>query len=136
MTRGILGVASIQAVLAGIALLLANVPAAGLWTLLILIMAVIQIPTLLLLGPIIFYVFATNSMVVSVIFGIWMLAVGFSDNVLKPILLGRGVDVPMLVIFMGAIGGFILQGIIGLFVGAVLLSVGYKLFQLWLDDAP
>jgi predicted PurR-regulated permease PerM len=99
-------------------------------------MAVVQLPTLLLLGPIIFYVFATNSMVVAVGFGIWMLAVSLSDNVLKPLLLGRGVDVPMLVIFMGAIGGFILEGIIGLFVGAVLLAVGYKLIQLWLEDVP
>ena len=134
VTRGILGVALIQAVLAGIALLVANVPAAGLWALLVLILAVIQVPTLLVLGPIIFYVSATNSMVVTVGFGLWMLAVGLSDNVLKPILLGRGVDVPMLVIFLGAIGGFILEGIIGLFVGAVLLAVGYKLLQLWLED--
>ena len=136
VTRGILGVALIQAVLAGIALLIVNVPAAGLWTLLILLMAVVQIPTLLVLGPLIFYVFATSSTFVAVIFGIWSLAVGLSDNVLKPILLGRGVDVPMLVIFMGAIGGFILEGIIGLFVGAVLLAVGYKLLQLWLEDVP
>ncbi len=136
VTRGVLGVALIQAVLAGIALLVANVPAAGLWTLLVLLMAVVQLPTLLVLGPIIFYVSATNSMVVAVSFGIWVLAVGLSDNVLKPLLLGRGVDVPMLVIFMGAIGGFILEGIIGLFVGAVLLAVGYKLIQLWLEDVP
>ncbi len=136
VTRGILGVALIQAVLAGVALLVANVPAAGLWTLLVLLLAVIQIPTLLILGPIIFYVFATSSTAGAIVFGIWMIAVGVSDNVLKPMLLGRGVDVPMLVIFMGAIGGFILQGIIGLFVGAVLLAVGYKLVQLWLEDVP
>ena len=132
VTRGILGVALIQAFLAGIGLLVASVPAAGVWALLILLMAVIQIPTLLLAVPLIIYVFATSSTGLAVSFAIWMILVGASDNVLKPILLGRGVDVPMLVIFMGAIGGFILQGIIGLFVGAVVLTVGYKLFLLWL----
>jgi predicted PurR-regulated permease PerM len=55
---------------------------------------------------------------------------------LKPLLLGRGVDVPMLVIFMGAIGGFILEGIIGLFIGAVLLAVGYTLSGAWFEDVP
>ena len=73
---------------------------------------------------------------IAVIFAIWSLAVAFSDNVLKPLLLGRGVDVPMLVIFLGAIGGFILQGIIGLFAGAVVLSVGFTLFKAWLEEAP
>jgi len=74
--------------------------------------------------------------VIAVLFAIWSTAVGLSDNVLKPMLLGRGVDVPMLVIFMGAIGGFILEGIIGLFIGAVVLAVGYTLFQAWLEDVP
>lgn len=134
VTRGILGVALIQGLLAGIGLLVAGVPAAGLWALLVLLMAVVQIPTVLILGPIIVYVFATSSTTIAVLFAIWSLAVGFSDNVLKPMLLGRGVDVPTLVIFMGAIGGFILQGIIGLFAGAVVLSVGYTLFKAWLED--
>lgn len=136
VTRGILGVALIQAVLAGIGLLAAGVPAAGLWALLVLLTAVVQIPTLLILGPIIVYVFSASSTLVAVPFAVWSLAVGMSDNVLKPLLLGRGVDVPMLVIFMGAIGGFILEGIIGLFVGAVVLAVGYTLFRAWLEEVP
>jgi predicted PurR-regulated permease PerM len=136
VTRGILGVAFIQAFLAGVAMILVSVPATGLWVLLVLLLAVVQVPTILVLAPIIVYVFATSSTGVAVVFAVWMVAVGFSDNVLKPILLGRGVDTPMLVIFMGAIGGFILEGIIGLFVGAVVLSVGYKLLGLWLEDAP
>ncbi len=134
VTRGILGVALIQGGLAGIGLLVAGVPAAGLWALLVLLMAVVQLPTVLLLGPIMVYVFATSSTVMAVLFAIWSLAVSFSDNILKPMLLGRGVDVPVLVIFMGAIGGFILQGIIGLFAGAVVLAVGYTLFKAWLED--
>jgi predicted PurR-regulated permease PerM len=136
VTRGILGVALIQAFLAGIGLLAAGVPAAGLWALLVLLMAVVQIPVTLLLVPIIVYVFATSSMVVAVPFAIWTLAVSLIDNVLKPMLLGRGVDVPMLVIFIGAIGGFVLEGIIGLFVGAVVLAIGYTLFKAWLEEVP
>jgi len=134
VTRGILGVALIQAVLSGIALVWVGVPGAGLWILLVLLLAVVQIPTILLLGPIVAYVFATSSTLVAVPFAIWTLAVAFSDNVLKPLLLGRGAEVPMLVIFVGAIGGFILEGIIGLFTGAVALSVLFTLFNAWLDD--
>lgn len=63
---------------------------------------------------------------------IWSILVGVSDTVLKPLFLGRGMDIPMLVILLGAIGGMILSGIIGLFVVAVVLAVGYKLFLAWL----
>ena len=65
-------------------------------------------------------------------FLIWALLVAPLDNILKPLLLGRGVDVPILVIFVGAIGGFLNAGIIGLFLGAVVLALGYKLFLAWL----
>ena len=135
VTRGILGTAVIQSFLAGIGLLAVGVPAFGLWALLVLLLAVVQLPTLLVLGPIIVWVFATSSTGAAVLFAIWSTAVGLSDNVLKPLLLGRGSDVPMPVIFIGAIGGFILNGIIGLFVGAVVLAVSYVLFKAWLEDA-
>jgi predicted PurR-regulated permease PerM len=99
-------------------------------------MAVVQLPTALLLLPIVFYVFSTSPMWVAIAFAIWSVIISLSDNVLKPILLGRGVDVPMAVIFIGAIGGFMLQGIMGLFVGAVVLSVGYTLFRAWVQEVP
>jgi predicted PurR-regulated permease PerM len=136
VTVGILGVALIQAIGAGIGLLVAGVPAAGLWALLVLFFAVVQLPAILILGPIIVYVFATASTGMAVVFTVWSLVVSFSDNFLKPLLLGRGVQIPTLVIFMGAIGGFLLQGIIGLFVGAVVLAVGYTLLNDWLSQAP
>ena len=88
----------------------------------------------MILGPIIIYVFSTSSTVTAVVFAIWSILVGISDAFLKPLLMDRGVDVPMLVIFIGAIGGFITSGIIGLFVGAVILALGYKLFVLWLAE--
>jgi predicted PurR-regulated permease PerM len=134
VTRGILGTAFIQALLAGLGLLAAGVPAAGLWALLVLLLAVVQLPTLMVLVPIIVWVFAAKSTGVAVLFAIWSTAVGLSDNVLKPLLLGRGSGVPMVVIFIGAIGGFVRAGIIGLFVGAVVLAVGYNLFRWWLEN--
>ncbi len=133
VTLGILGVALIQTLLASLGFLLAGVPGAGLWALLVLILAVVQLPTILVLGPIIVYVFSTSSTVIAVVFAIWSILVGISDAFLKPLLMGRGVDVPMLVIFIGAIGGFMTSGIIGLFVGAIIFSLGYKLFILWLN---
>lgn len=135
VTRGILGVSLIQAILAGLGMLVAGVPAAGLWTLLVLLVAIVQLPTLLVLAPVAVYVFSVSSTTVSVLFAIWAVVVGLSDNFLKPLLMGRGTDAPMLVIFVGAIGGFVLEGIIGLFVGAVVLAVGYTLFIAWLKQA-
>jgi len=129
---GVLGVAVIQALLAGIGLVLAGVPAAGIFVLLVLVVAVAQLPPILVLLPIAIYVFSVQSTTVAVAFLVWSFLVSFSDAVLKPLLLGRGVDAPMLVVLLGAIGGMITSGIIGLFVGAVVMSVGYKLFIAWL----
>ena len=134
VARGILGVALLQAILGGLGCLVMGVPGAGLWALLVLILAVIQLPTFIVLAPIVIYVFYTTSMVPAVLFAIWNLLVGGCDSFLKPLLMGRGVDVPMLVVFIGAIGGFILNGIVGLFMGAIILSLGFKLFEVWLNE--
>ncbi|KPK66884.1 MAG: hypothetical protein AMS21_00330 [Gemmatimonas sp. SG8_38_2] len=135
VTRGVLGVAIIQALLAGLGMLVVGVPAAGLWSLLILIFAVMQLPSMIVIIPIIFYVFSTSSIAASVLFAIWGALVGLSDNVLKPLLMGRGSSVPMLVLFMGSLGGFIASGILGLFVGAVVLSLGYTVLMAWLEGS-
>ena len=134
---GVLGIAFIQAVLGGAGMMAVGVPAAGVWALFILVLAIAQLPPLLVLLPAIFYVFATNdSTVVAVLFTIWSVLVSFADAVLKPMLLGRGVEAPMLVILLGAIGGMIMSGIIGLFLGAVILALGYKLFEAWMKQGP
>ena len=132
VASGILGVALIQALLAGLGFLIAGVPAAGLLTLVCLIFAVIQLGVVIVLIPVVIYLFSTADTVTAVGYLIWAILVAPVDNILKPILLGRGVDVPMLVIFVGAIGGFLSAGIIGLFIGAVVLALGYKLFVAWL----
>ncbi len=136
VTRGILGVALIQALLSGVGLFVAGVPAAGLWTLAALVLGVIQVGVGLVLIPAAIWLFANADTPTAVAFLIWTLLLLPLDNVLKPLLMGRGLEVPVAVVFVGAIGGFISQGLIGLFVGAVVLVLGYKLWEAWLEGAP
>jgi len=117
-------------------MLVVGVPAAGLWALLVLILAIIQLPPAIILLPVAIYVFGQASTGVAVAFLVYALVVSASDAVLKPLFVGRGVEVPMLVILIGAIGGMMASGIIGLFVGAVILALGYELFMAWLHIDP
>jgi predicted PurR-regulated permease PerM len=128
---GIVGVAIIQAGLVGLGMLVVGVPHAAVWTLIALFLAVVQLPPLIVVLPVAFYMFSHLSTPVAVAFLIWEVLASSSDSVLKPILLARGVEVPMLVIFLGAIGGFMSSGFIGLFIGAVVLSLGYELSFDW-----
>lgn len=132
VAKGVLGVAVIQTLLAAVGLVVMGVPAAGLFAAIILVLAIVQLPPLLVLGPIAVWVFSTADPIPATIFAVYCGLVSFSDGLLKPLFLGRGVAVPMLVILLGAIGGMMAYGIIGLFVGAVILALGYELFQFWL----
>jgi predicted PurR-regulated permease PerM len=131
VTVGILGVAFIQSFFASLGFLVAGLPNAGLWAMIFLVAAVLQVGVLVLI-PAVIYAFTIMSTSKAVIFLIWCLIVALMDNLLKPLLLGRGVGVPMVVVLLGALGGFVTMGIIGLFIGAIVLSVGYKLFLAWL----
>jgi predicted PurR-regulated permease PerM len=135
VTRGILGVALIQAVGAGIGLFAAGVPAAGLWTLAALVLAVIQIGIGLVVIPAALWLFANASTFTAVAFTVWAVLLLPLDNVLKPLLMGRGLRAPILVIFLGALGGFVSQGLVGLFVGAVVLVLAHELTMAWLRGA-
>jgi predicted PurR-regulated permease PerM len=138
VVKGVILVAMIQGLLAAIGLAIANVPGVGLWALLVMVVAIIQLPPLLILGPIIPWVWANNdSTAISVFFTIWALVLSGSDGFLKPLFLGRGVKVPMLVILIGAIGGMLRSGVIGLFVGPVVLAIGWMLLMAWVrEDDP
>ena len=129
---GVLGISAIQSFLAGIGMMAVGVPAAGILALVVLILCIAQLPPWLVMFPVIAYVFSVESTTVASIFAVWGVVVSFLDMVLKPMFLGRGVEAPMLVILLGAIGGMLMSGIIGLFVGAVVLALGYKLFEAWL----
>jgi predicted PurR-regulated permease PerM len=131
VTNGILGVAVIQSVLATLGFMVGGLPGAGLWSLIFLFSAVLQVGGIVLI-PAVIYMFAIASTTKAVLFMLWCIFVGVIDNVLKPLLLGRGVAVPIVVVFLGAIGGFLAIGTIGLFVGAIVLSVGHKLLLAWL----
>ncbi|MEP0132315.1 MAG: AI-2E family transporter [Eudoraea sp.] len=135
VTRGILGVALIQGILAGIGFTLAGVPFAGLWALFILIFAILQIPPVLVTIPIAVYLYSVHDPLVATIWTIVLIIISGADNVLTPLLMGKGAPVPILVIFLGAVGGFMFFGFIGLFSGAIILSIGYKLFIAWLNES-
>ncbi len=133
VTKGVLGVAIIQTVFAAIGLLVIGIPFASVLAMICLLLSIMQLGPGLVTIPAIIYVFSTHGTVTAVIFMIYMIAVTLCDNVLKPILLGRGAPVPMMVIFLGVIGGFMTGGFIGLFVGAVIISLTYSLFIKWLN---
>ncbi|MDX2134474.1 MAG: AI-2E family transporter [Saprospiraceae bacterium] len=133
VTRGIIGVALIQAVLTGLGFVMAGVPHAGLWALVVLVLAILQLPATIVTLPIIIWIFSTLNVFPAILCSGYLVLAGLSDNFFKPILLGKGAPVPMLVIFLGVLGGFIMSGFIGLFTGAIIISLGYKLFLSWLE---
>jgi predicted PurR-regulated permease PerM len=134
VAKGILGVAFFQFVAAGTVFLLAHVPLAGLWAFAVLVFAIVQLPAGLIIVPVIIYLFSAKELMPAILWTIPLLLIALSDNVLKPLLMGKGSSVPMLVIFLGAIGGFIFSGLIGLFTGAIVLSAGYTLMMHWIGE--
>jgi predicted PurR-regulated permease PerM len=134
VATGVIGVAVIQATFAFVGLIAMDIPFAAVWAFAIMFLTIIQLPALIIIGPVIAWVFAQGSGTAEVVFTVYMLIVGASDGVLKPMLMGRGVDIPMLVILIGAIGGMMLMGMVGLFIGAVIFSLTYKLFELWIAE--
>ena len=128
VVQGVLGIAVIQSMAAGGLFLIFNIPVAGLWALIVLVFAIIQLPPALIMVPIAIHGFSTMSTTYAVIFLVLSIVISAADSFLKPIFLGRGVDVPMLVILLGAIGGMVVFGILGLFIGSVILAITYKVF--------
>lgn len=133
VVQGVIGIAVIQTLFLSIGMFVIQLPAAGIFAILVLILAIVQLPTILVMLPIAIYVFSVNEPLPAIIFAIWTLLWSISDNLLKPLLLGKGVDVPMLVVLLGAIGGMIMAGPVGLFVGSVILVWGYKLILSLMD---
>jgi len=136
VTRGILGVAIIQGILAGLGFLAAGIPGAGLWAFVAMVLAIIQIGILPVTLPAIVYMFATAEPLTATLFLIWNIVISTADNVLKPLLMGKGAAVPIPIIFIGALGGFMASGILGLFTGAIILSIGYTLYLAWIEETP
>ncbi len=133
VVKGILGVAVIQTILASLGFFIAGVPLAGLWAVLCLLLAIVQVGMGPIIIPLVIYMWSASDNLTAGLFTGWSIFVMVIDNVLKPWLLGKGAPVPMLVIFLGSIGGFIAVGFVGLFLGAVILSLTYKLGQEWMQ---
>ena len=133
VAQGVIGIAFIQALLVGLALLVAHVPWAGVLAAITLVLSVAQVPALAVILPVIGYIWSSGnySQGGAIAYTIVLLLSGLADNVLKPLMLGRGVDVPMPVILLGALGGMATGGILGMFVGATLLALGYQIFMSW-----
>jgi len=137
VAQGVVGIAFIQMLLVGVAFVLMGVPGAGLLALGVLLLGIMQVPATLITVPVIIFIFATRGFDVwTIVFAVYVFVAGLADNVLKPLLLGRGVSVPMPVILIGALGGMVTGGILGLFTGPVLLAIGYELFWQWVEDQP
>jgi predicted PurR-regulated permease PerM len=135
VVKGVLGVAVAQTLLAGIGFFVAGVPGAGLWTLFCLILALIQVGVAPVSIGVIIYMWVTADTLTAALLTGWLGFVSISDNILKPLLLGKGAPVPMLVVLLGSLGGFVVSGFLGLFLGPVLLAMGYTLFQTWLGES-
>ena len=129
---GVVGVAVVQAILVGIGLFAVSLPFAALITLVVLLLAIVQVPAIIVTLPVIVYVFTTADTTTAIVFAVWMVVAGLSDNFLKPLLLGRGVEVPMPVILIGVIGGMVVDGLVGLFLGPVLLAIFWVLLIEWI----
>jgi predicted PurR-regulated permease PerM len=133
---GVIGIAAIQALLVGLALLLAGVPAAGVLAIIVLLLGIAQVPAIVVVLPSIIYIWTsgTHDTTSAAMYTVLLLLTGLADNVLKPLMLGRGVDVPMPVILFGALGGMASGGILGMFVGATALALGYGIFMEWVSN--
>ena len=133
VAAGVIGVAFVQAMLLGFGFLWAELPGAGVWALVALVLGIIQLPAILIVLPVLGWLwgFHEGDVVRTTMMTVYFVVAGLSDNIMKPLLLGRGVEVPMPVVLLGALGGMIWMGLIGLFLGSVILSVGYQLFWAW-----
>jgi predicted PurR-regulated permease PerM len=131
---GVVVTALLQTVLAGVGLAAAGVPFAGFLTAVILVLCIAQIGPVLVLAPAVIWLFWTDQTGWAVALLVWTLLVSALDNVVRPILIRRGADLPLLLIFAGVIGGLLAFGIIGLFVGPVALAVTYTLLNDWVSE--
>src|SRR5262249_14327618 len=134
VSRGVVGIALVQSFLAGLGLLVAGIPAAGFFTFLALVLGIIQIGPAIVLIPIVIWSWTAMETKSALIFSIYMILVGLSDNIFRPLVMARGLATPMPVILIGVIGGTIAFGISGLFLGPIVLSVAWVLMAAWMRE--
>jgi len=131
VAMGVVVTAVVQSLFAGLGLLIAGVPFVGILTVLMFVLAIAQIGPLPVLLLVVIWAFSAMSPVWATFVLVWSVVAGLSDNVMKPLLIKKGADLPLLLIFAGVIGGMVTLGLIGIFVGPVVLAVMYTLLQAW-----
>lgn len=134
VSRGVIGISVLQALLAGIGLMVAGIPQASLITFAVLVLGIIQIGPSIVLIPVIIWSWTFMDTKSALLFTAYMVPVNLLDNVLRPLVMGRGLKTPMLVILVGVIGGTLAYGITGLFLGPIILAVIWELFVSWIED--
>ena len=135
VAMGVVGVSTIQALIFGVGFIFIGLPGAAVVALIVLVFGIAQLPAIIFTIPTVAYIWwSGDSSVMNIVFTVYFVLAGFADNVLKPIFLGRGVDAPMPIVLLGALGGMISAGLIGLFVGATFLSLAYVVFMAWVDE--
>jgi predicted PurR-regulated permease PerM len=133
---GVVVTAIVQSLFAGLGLLIAGVPFAGLLTAAMLILSIAQIGVIPILGSAVAWLYWSGYTTWGTFLLVWTVFAGTMDNFLRPILIRKGADLPLLLVFAGVIGGLIAFGLIGIFVGPVVLAVADKLLMAWIDAEP
>ena len=133
VSQGVIGVAIIQSLLAGIGLKLAGIPAAGLLAFMVMItLAIVQVGAAIVLVPVIIWIWIDEDFTTALLLTVFLGIVGILDNILKPLLMARGLTTPTVVILVGVIGGTLAHGIVGLFIGPIILSLAWELTVAWI----
>jgi predicted PurR-regulated permease PerM len=132
VSQGVIGIAVIQALLAGIGFKLAGIPIAGLLALLVLLLSIVQIGAAIIILPVIVWIWTEKDVATALLLTLFLGVVSILDNILKPLVMGRGLRTPILVILIGVIGGTVAHGIVGLFIGPIILSVAWELAVAWI----
>lgn len=135
VAQGVIGIAVAQGLVIGIILKLADVPRAGLLAFVVMMLGILQIGSAVVVIPVLIWIWATKSFVVALVVTLCILPASLADNVLKPIVMGRGLSTPALVIFIGVIGGTLAHGIVGLFIGPIILAVVWELLIAWVSES-
>jgi predicted PurR-regulated permease PerM len=136
VARGVVGIAVLQGLLLGVGFLAAGIPLAGIWTLLAIVLSIVQVgPAVIVLGTLV-YAWTSLDVTTALLFTLWIVPASLVDNVLRPILMAHGLPVPMVVIFAGVVGGTLVHGLVGIFVGPVVLALGWELLRAWVRAEP
>jgi predicted PurR-regulated permease PerM len=136
LARGVIGVSLLQTLLLGIGLIVAGIPLAGLLSLCALILGILQIGVMIVVVPTLIWAWLTMSTTAALILTLYLVPVGFLDTILRPIVMAHGLKTPMLVILIGVLGGVLVHGMIGVFVGPVVLAIAWELLAAWTRDTP